>query len=142
MHEILVLTQWSGNANGIAEMSLRSARVARHAGAFDEAIELLDEAIRIYSTEGDDGGIAHVLTERAVIASLRGDHARAGFLLGGALAIRERLGIATPGSETRDVENARRAATSVLSQDQIAAAWDAGRESNLESLLEVVRAGK
>jgi predicted ATPase len=136
MHEILTLTQASGNANGIAEMSLRSAQVARHAGDTDGAVELLAEAARIFTTEGDDGGVAHVLTERGVIAGLTGDHLQAAVLLSCASAIRERLGIATPASETQDIEDTLRSADRVLGADTMEMAESQGRRSDVETLVQ------
>ena len=138
--EVLALCQAAGNANAVAETSVKLARVARHDGATEEATELLDEAARIFASEGDHGGIAHVLTEQALIASRMGDHLRAAVLLSGAAGVRNRLGIATPGSETADIENAQVAARSFLGADDLAKAWQTGQESSIESLVAGVAA--
>ena len=134
LQEILIEVQEIGNANAIAEISLRAARVARHAGDIDEAIELLAESACIFSSEGDDGGIAHVLTERGVIAGCTGDHVGAALLLGGASGVRDRLGIATPGSEAGDIDRTRRAATAALGAEEAERLWRQGHDSSVESL--------
>jgi predicted ATPase/class 3 adenylate cyclase len=141
LQDVLAFAQGSGNANATAEISLKLARVARHAGEIDEALELLTEAARVFSAEGDDGGVAHVLTERGVIASHTGDYVHAAVLLGGARAVRDRLGIATPGSEADDVDDARQAAAAVLGADELARSWLEGQHSSVESLVAAVGPG-
>jgi predicted ATPase/class 3 adenylate cyclase len=134
MQTVLPLAQASGNANAIAEMSLKAARVCRHSGTANEALALLAEAARTFASEGDEGGIAHVFAERATIASAAGDHTFTVVLLRAARSIRDRLGIATPGSEIDDIDHSLGAAARALGDDVVAQMW---RESpaNVDPLI-------
>jgi non-specific serine/threonine protein kinase len=90
--------------NAVAETSRGLAHVLRLQGDHEQAVELLDEARRIFEAEGDVGGVAHVLTELGVIHGERADHERAAGFLNEAKALRDSVGIATPGSEVGDIE--------------------------------------
>ena len=64
-----------GIAQGIAGCSLGLARVERiEGGDLAEARALLQEAIRIYGSRGDVGGLAHVFVEGAMLHGGSGDH--------------------------------------------------------------------
>lgn len=133
--DVLVMAQRYGSANAVAECSRDLARILRHQGETDHAIELLGESGRIFEAEGDAGGIAHVLTELGLVYGLRGDLARAVLLLGGAAGARARPGLATPGSESADIERTTTAARKGLGEETFRHEWATGERATTSSLL-------
>jgi predicted ATPase/class 3 adenylate cyclase len=112
--------------NAVAECSVEVARQSRLTGDLTNGLELLAESARIFQAEGDIGGIAHTLVELALQWHARGDHARPVELLGGAAAVRTRIGLVTPGREAQSIATALAAATAHLGAESYAEAWDRG----------------
>jgi predicted ATPase/class 3 adenylate cyclase len=133
--ESLALTQRYGIMRGVAANTLALAKVARLEDRLDETTPLVDEATRIYRSCGDTGGLAHALVERALIESARARHDRAVELLGAAEALRDELGIATPGSERQGITAARAAALASLGEEEVVRLTAAGRGADLDRLL-------
>ena len=135
---LTVNAQRRGSANSVAETSNNLARVLRHQGSTDQAIELLIEAGRIFEAEGDGGGVAHVLTELGVVFGVCGDLAGAASMLAGAAATRARLGLATPGSEVRDIERTIALARAGIGDEAWAEAWATGERTPPAELLSLM----
>ena len=128
-----------GIAQGIAGCSLGLARVERiEGGDRAEARALLQEAIRIYGSRGDVGGLAHVFVEAAMLHGGSGNHAMAIQLLAGAESARARLGIATPGSEERPIREACEAASQALGAEMVERLTERSRETTLHLLADLV----
>jgi predicted ATPase/class 3 adenylate cyclase len=133
--DALARCQRFGIVRGIALTTLELARVARLENSFDEAGDLLDEATRVYRTVGDAGGLAHAIVERGLLASALGEHADAARILGAADAVREGLGIVTPGREAPWIDEARAAAAASLGPAEVERLTAEGRVVDLDVLL-------
>src|SRR5690606_26302919 len=95
----MAMGQQLGIPRAIAGCSVGLAQVMRAQGNPRGAESLLREAEAFYRDEHDAGGLAHVYVEAALVNSALGRHDATALLLGAAQAVRERIGIATPGSE-------------------------------------------
>ena len=116
----MLRAQEFGIAQGVAGCSLALARVERIEGGDPAQVRaLLQEAIRIYGSRGDVGGLAHVFVEGAMLHGASGNHSVAIQLLAGAESARARLGIATPGSEEQRIRDACEAASHALGTETV-----------------------
>jgi hypothetical protein len=139
VEEALALGHHFAVARGIASSSLALARVSRLEGRLAESRTLLDEAARIMRSLDDVGGLAHIVVERAlgVAASSAPDYSLIVRLITSAHAVRQSLGMATPGSEERHIAAAMAKAQAALTFEGFEAARQEGARANIERLSEL-----
>ncbi|HEV2068955.1 MAG TPA: adenylate/guanylate cyclase domain-containing protein [Acidimicrobiales bacterium] len=127
--------QHLGIARAIAGCSLGLAAVARHEGMPSNARPFLREAVRINRDHGDLAGLAHCFIEGAMLHSAENHDDVAVRLIGGASATRNRLGIATPGSETAGIDVVIQRAVQGLSEGRVDQLLAAGRGATMDELV-------
>ena len=116
--------------------SAHLGRVAEASGDLDEARRWYGEALAMARRLADDRAAARAVEGLAGVAAAAGDGELAAMLLGYATHFRGSNGDAVAGYEWFDVDRAEQSARALIGDDVFERALDAGRELDVEALLE------
>jgi adenylate cyclase len=108
----------------------------RAQGEFEAARQHYSESLEINRELGDGWAIAYILEDIGSLAVLSGQAARALCLIGAASALREKIGAPLPENDRLKLDEQIAAARRELSDAAQAAAWERGRQMDVEEAAE------
>jgi predicted ATPase/class 3 adenylate cyclase len=133
--ESLVVLREIGYKVGLAGALLNLGHVALARGDPARAAAYCGESVAVSVEIGDQENIAECLEVLAGVAAARGQAARGAQLYGAADALRTRLGAPLAPAMREDVEQGVRRVHEQLDPGSFEAAWNAGREFDLDQAL-------
>jgi tetratricopeptide (TPR) repeat protein len=117
----------AASSNGLAV-------IAHRLGDHRRAVDLVRDALRLYQLTSNRLGLCGCFETLAIVAEARGQPERAARLFGAAEALRTALGAPMPPIERPDYEQSIATLRSALSNEVLATAWAAGRDTMLEDV--------
>jgi hypothetical protein len=127
-----------GDDMGVAIAVSNLGAVALEHQDSTRAQDLLQDALARYRALGDQDGLAHCLEGLAAVAALQGRPAYAARLAGAAEALRERVGAVLSPSDRSRHERRLAPARAALDEAAFARAWQQGRSTPLEELVDAL----
>jgi len=134
--EAAELSREIGDWQAAAANLLNAAWALLELGHDSEAVAKLLQSIAIAREVGFKEQLSYAFEAFAALASRRGEHERAGRLLGAADALREALGLVIDSPELATHDRVASAIGEALGDRAFAAAWAQGRSLGLEEALE------
>jgi non-specific serine/threonine protein kinase len=136
LHELsLGMGRETGNTWHIA-LALGDLADVRFAMGDDAgALELYAEGIRLWQGLGDERGVAQGLEGFAVLAARRGQHEQAVLEISAARVIRQRISEPNSPSRRASLDRLLDQARAVLGESRYRSAWEAGRITTAEQLI-------